>query len=62
MIEGALRIPDGYWRVEVVRYSPGRRWYRIIHGTTVVAEKAAIGTVQDILGADFASLEPVEAA
>lgn len=62
MIEGALRTPDGYWRVEVVRYAGRQRWYRIIHGTTVVAERAGIGTVQDILGEDYASLEPVEAA
>ena len=38
VIEGALQTPGGYWRVEIVRYGPGQRWYRIIYAKTVVAE------------------------
>ena len=58
-IIGAMQTPDGYWRVEV--YKAGRdQWYRIIHGATVVHEKAPIATVQRILGDQFAMLEPAE--
>lgn len=61
VIEGALQTPDGYWRVEVVRYGPGQRWYRVTHAATVVAERAPLATVQRILGDAFGTLEPVEA-
>jgi len=58
-VEGALRTPDGYWLVEVVR--AGRcRWYRVTHGTTVVVEQASIATVQRILGNDFPLLQPAD--
>lgn len=61
IVEGVLATPDGYWRVEVVR--AGRdRWYRVTHAATVVAERAAIGTVQRILGDAFQLLEPVDNA
>ena len=58
--EGALRTPDGYWTVEVIRYG-WARWYRISHATTVVEERASLGTVQRILGNAMATLEPVQA-
>jgi hypothetical protein len=61
VVEGAMVTPDGYWRVEVVRHSRTQRWFRIIHATTVVAEKASIGTVQQILGDAYPTLEPVDA-
>jgi bifunctional non-homologous end joining protein LigD len=57
-ITGAMQTPDGYWRVEVYR-SGREHWYRVLHGTTVVHDRAAIGTVQRILGEQFAELEPV---
>jgi hypothetical protein len=58
-IEGTLRTPDGYWTVEVVR--AGRdRWYRVRHAETVVAARAAIATVERILGPAFADLVPIE--
>lgn len=56
-----MKTPDGYWRVEAVRYGRKERGFRIIHSTTVVADKAAIGTVQRILGDAYATLAPVEA-
>jgi hypothetical protein len=62
VIESALQSPDGYWRVEVVRYAPGRRWYRILHATTVVADQASLATVERVLGEAFATLEPLDAA
>jgi hypothetical protein len=57
--EGALRTADGYWTVEVIRYGRAR-WYRISHATTVLEERASLGTVQRILGVAMATLEPVE--
>jgi len=62
VVEGALVTPDGFWRVEAVRYGPGQRWYRVIHATTVVEEKASLGTVQRILGDAYGTLAPVDAA
>lgn len=57
-VEAAMRTPDGYWRVEIVR--DGREhWYRVRHAETVVAERAAIATVQRMLGDAFADLHPV---
>lgn len=58
IVEGTLATPDGYWTVEAIR--DGRaRWYRVSHATTVVAERASLGTVQRILGDAMATLEPV---
>lgn len=51
-----MQTPDGYWRVEVVR-AGRQRWYRVWHAETVVAEKAAIATVERILGDAFGTLE-----
>jgi hypothetical protein len=59
VVESALQTPDGYWRVEVVRQ--GRdRFYRIIHGATVLHEQAALGTVERVLGDAFVTLQPAE--
>lgn len=55
-ILGAMQTPDGYWRVEVFR-ERGQQWYRVLHGTTVVDAKTVIGTVQRILGDQYAALE-----
>jgi hypothetical protein len=34
-VVGAMRTPDGQWRVEIVR-RPGRgKWYRIVHGEEI---------------------------
>lgn len=60
-IEGALRSADGYWTVQIVRYGQRQRWYRILHATTMVADKASIATVQQILGDAFETLAPAEA-
>ena len=35
----------------------GTQWYRVIHGATVVEDRAAIATVQRILGDQYAELE-----
>lgn len=59
-VEGVLQSPDGYWRVEVVRYGPRDRWYRVSHASTVLADRAVLGTVQRILGDAFDTLEPVD--
>jgi hypothetical protein len=59
VVEGTLQTPDGYWRVQVVRYGRSR-WYRVSHATTVLEERASLGTVQRILGNAMATLEPVE--
>lgn len=61
VVEGTLQTPDGYWRVEVVRYPRRERWYRVWHANTVVADQAPLGTVQWILGDAMATLEPVDA-
>jgi bifunctional non-homologous end joining protein LigD len=46
-VEGAMRTPDGEWRVEVVRH--GRtRWYRIVHGEDVM-DWLSIAAVERIL-------------
>lgn len=55
-----MQTPDGYWRVEVVKYGRRERWFRILHASTVVAEKASIATVQQILGDLYATLQPVD--
>ena len=60
-VEAAMQTPDGYWRVEVI-LSGRERWYRVSYAATVVAERAAIATVQRILGRDFETLVEVEAA
>ncbi|WP_433730855.1 hypothetical protein ACQP2Y_21185 [Actinoplanes sp. CA-051413] len=60
VVESELRTPDGYWRVQVVRYGPGQRWYRVIHATTQVADRVPLATVQRILGDAMATLEPVQ--
>jgi hypothetical protein len=57
VVEGTLRTPDGYWRVEAVRYGPRERWYRVTHAATVVAERASLETVRRVLGEAFESLE-----
>jgi hypothetical protein len=61
-IIGAMQTPDGYWRVEVYQERPGKHWYRVIHGATVVHDKAPIASVQRILGDQFAELAPVDPA
>lgn len=61
VVESALETPDRYWRVEIVRYGPKQRWYRVTHAATVVAERAPLATVQRILGDAFVALEPVDA-
>jgi hypothetical protein len=58
-VESAMETPDGYWRVEVIRYGHRERWFRVIHGTTVLTENAAIGTVEYLLGDAYADLAPV---
>lgn len=60
-IEGTLATPDGYWRVEAVRSGRRERWFRIWHATTLVQDRAALATVQRILGDAYATLGPVEA-
>jgi hypothetical protein len=60
IVEGTLRTADGYWTVEAIRYGRAR-WYRVTHATTVVEERASLGTVQRILGDAMATLEPVQA-
>lgn len=52
-----MTTPDGYWRVEVVKYGPKQRWYRIMHATTVLHDRASLATVQRILGDAFFALE-----
>jgi len=59
IVQGSLQTPDGYWTVEVIRYGRAR-WYRVTHATTVVEERASLGTVQRILGDAMATLEPVQ--
>lgn len=59
VIESALQTPDGYWRVEVIRVRR-ERFYRIIHGTTVVHEMAGLATVERVLGDAFPTLVPVD--
>jgi hypothetical protein len=59
-IEGELRTPDGYWRVQIVRTGGRERWYRIWHATTLVQDRAALASVQRILGDAYGTLEPVE--
>lgn len=61
-IEGVLRTPDGYWRVEIVRTGRNVRWYRIWHANTLVQDRAALATVRRALGDAYATLEPVEPA
>lgn len=58
-ITGVMQTPDGYWRVEAYRQGPKTQWYRVIHGTSTVVDKAALATVQRILGDQFAELQPV---
>lgn len=57
-----MQTPDGYWRVEAVRRGRDDLSYRIIHGTTVLHPRAAIATVQHVLGDAYATLEPVNVA
>lgn len=60
-----METPDGYWRVEAWSRRHGRErfyWYRIIHAKTVVADRAAIATVQHILGDAYVELVPVDPA
>ncbi|MFG1608718.1 hypothetical protein [Actinoplanes sp. NPDC049265] len=46
-VEGAMRTPDGAWRVEIVRR--GRtRWYRVVHGDEVI-DWLSITSVERIL-------------
>lgn len=59
IIEGALESPDGYWRVEVVKFGPRQRWFRVLHAATVVEEKASLATVQRIVGDAYGTLSPV---
>jgi hypothetical protein len=61
-IEGELRTPDGYWRVQIVRAGRNERWFRVWHANTIVQERAALATVQRILEDAYATLEPVSEA
>lgn len=61
MIEGELRTPDGYWRVQIVKSGRRERWYRIWHANTLVQDRAALATVQRVLGDAYATLQPVDA-
>jgi bifunctional non-homologous end joining protein LigD len=61
-IEGVLQTPDGYWRVEAVKSGRRERWFRIWHATTLVQDRAALATVERILGDAYATLEPVSSA
>ena len=46
-VEGAMRTPDGQWRVEIIRR--GRtRWYRVVHGDEVI-DWLSIASVERIL-------------
>lgn len=57
-----MQTPDGYWRVEIHRKPMStEHWYRVVHATTVLADRAALATVQHILGEAFADLVPVDA-
>jgi hypothetical protein len=56
-IIGAMQTPDGYWRVEVVQ-DRGQQWFRVWHAQTLVHDKAAIATVERILGDAFGALKP----
>lgn len=56
-----LQTPDGYWRVEIVR-DRQNLWYRVLHANTVVADMAAIATVERILGDAFGTLVEADAA
>jgi hypothetical protein len=60
VVESELGAPDGYWRVQVVRYGPGQRWYRVLHANTVVADRVPLATVHRILGDAMATLEPAD--
>jgi hypothetical protein len=60
-VEGTLVTPDGYWRVEVIRYGRTERWYRVLHASTVVGDRLPIAAVERILGDAYATLQPVEA-
>ena len=62
MIVGAMRTPDGLWRVEAVR--KGRQnWYRILRAGELYADLLSIAAVERILredaGVDIATLVPV---
>lgn len=61
IIEGVLETPDGYWRIEVVKFGRSDHWYRISHGATLVQERASLAGVQRILGDAFETLQPVAA-
>jgi hypothetical protein len=58
--EDALQTPDGYWRVEVVRYGRKDVRYRVTHAQTVLGERLSLGTVQRMLGEAFGTLQPVD--
>ena len=61
---GAMETPDGYWRVEAWTRRHGKErfhWYRVLHGTTVVAPRAAIATVEHVLGAAYSTLRLIDA-
>lgn len=60
-IEGAMRTPDGAWRVEVVRRGQSR-WYRIVHGDDVLdwLSIAAVERILDEAGVDRRSLVEIE--
>jgi len=58
-IVGAEQTPDGYWRVEEYERNPGgRRWFRVLHGRTVVYDHATDDTVRRVLGLQYAHLQP----
>ena len=62
-VEGAMRTPDGAWRVEIVRRGQ-TRWYRIVHGEDIVdwLSIAAVERILDEAGVDRRSLVEIDPA
>ncbi len=58
-IIGAMQTPDGYWCVEVMQQR-SEQWFRVWHAQTLVQEKAAIATVQRILGDAYGTLQSAD--
>ena len=61
VVEGALETPDGYWRVEVVRYSRREQRYRVTYAGGTTHDRVSLGTVQRILGPAYETLQAVAA-
>jgi hypothetical protein len=50
--EGALQIPDGAWRIEIVRRGQ-THWYRVVHGNNTI-DWPSISAVEGGIGASSA--------